>query len=156
MKTSLLLSAPPLKLLLLALLIAAALLLRFFPLAAALASPEFPDNISRPDTPGYLAPARSLVQSGTYEGTGRAPGFPLFLSLCFRTTGNDDCRLPAVLLTIVGIATAALCGTAAWILSADRRTGVLAALLAALNLTAIANGPMLLSDTLFGLFAALQ
>jgi len=149
-------SASPLRVFLLAFLIAAALIFRFAPLAAALAAPEFPDNVSRPDTPGYLAPARSLAFSGNYEGTGRAPGFPFFLSLCFRTTRNADCRLPVTLLTLVGIATAALCGAAARILSGDRRIGVLAGALAALNLTAVANGPMLLSDTLFGLFAALQ
>ena len=149
-------AAPPLRILLFALLVAVALVLRLLPLGAALASPEFPDNISRPDTPGYLSPARSLAFSGTYEGTGRAPGFPFFLSLCFRATRSGDCRLPAVLLTIAGILTAALCGAAARIHSGDRRTGFLAALLAALNLTAIANAPMLLSDTLFGLFAALQ
>lgn len=149
-------SASPFRVFFLALLFAAALLFRFAPLAAALAAPEFPDNLSRPDTPGYLAPARSLAFSGVYEGTGRAPGFPFFLSLCFRTTQNDDCRLPAALLTLIGIASAALVGAAAWILSGDRPTGILAGTLAALNLTAVANGPMLLSDTLFGLFAALQ
>ena len=54
-------SASPLRVFLLAFLIAAALIFRFAPLAAALAAPEFPDNVSRPDTPGYLAPARSLA-----------------------------------------------------------------------------------------------
>ena len=151
-----LLSAPPLKIFFPAFLVAAALLFRLAPLAAALAAPGFPDNVSRPDTPGYLSPARTLAFSGCYEGTGRVPGFPFFLSLCFRATQNDNCRLPAVLLTTIGILTAFLCGAAARILTGDRRIGFVAALLAALNLTAVANGPMLLSDTLFGLFAALQ
>lgn len=147
---------PPLKFFALALIAAAALLLRFAPLGAALASPEFPDNISRPDTPGYLSPARTLAFSGVYEGTGRVPGFPYFLSLCFRASGGEEYRLPAILLTGIGLLTAALCGAAAWIYAGDRKTAVAAALLAALNLTAIANAPMLLSDTLFGLFAAVQ
>lgn len=83
----------------------------------------------------------------------RAPGFPVFAALILRLFGS-----PAVLafsLVLVSTVTVYLvyCIGRNW---RDEKTGLLAAALMALNLTAIANAPMLLSDTLFGLFAAFQ
>lgn len=116
---------------------------------------------SRPDTPGYLGPARALAVDGRYldepggaPNCGRAPGFPFFASLVFRIAGAEN----TVALVLALIITGALIPLAVYLAGtvwADRRTGLWACALTGLNLTMIAQSPMLLSDTLFGLLAAI-
>ena len=55
-------------------------------------------RFSRPDTPGYLEPARALAAEGTPLSAGRAPGFPLFAALVFRCFGVEAYGALAVLL----------------------------------------------------------
>jgi len=110
-------------------------------------------RLCRPDTPTYLEPAAAMVR-GEFCGTGRAPGFIVLAALlqyCF-----DDAfyiLLPLV-LTLISCLTLILIYCAGKTLG-GKRTGIAAALLAAFNPTAIANAPMLLSDTFFAFFAAL-
>lgn len=141
-------------------LLAAGLLLRL-----AVALPGLCDDpetcFSRPDTPGYLGPARALAVDGRFldapGGTpncGRAPGFPFFASLIFRIAGADNIAALVLALIVTGalIPLAVYRAGCVW---ADRRTGLWACALTSLNLTMIAQSPMLLSDTLFGLLAAI-
>ena len=118
-------------------------------------------RFSRPDTRGYLGPAEALAVDGSYldepGGTpncGRAPGFPFFASLVFRTAGSDNIAALVLALIITGtlIPLAVYRAGTVW---ADRRTGLWACALTTLNLTMIAQSPMLLSDTLFGLLSAI-
>ena len=115
-------------------------------------------RFERPDTPGYLIPALALARGEAYPGAGRVPGFPFFASWFVRgDSPNDpdfDPRLLAVVLCAVGGAAAVV----VFMAGACRSywTGVVAGALYALNLTAVANSPMLLTDTLFGFFAAVQ
>lgn len=114
----------------------------------------------RLDSAGYLAPARALAAEGAYRtGPGgpphleRPPGLPLLLAAVFRCFGMDNLAAAAILLGLVGALTAIpvyLAGRELF----SHRTGLLAALLFSLNLTVIANRPLLLSDTLFAFFIA--
>ena len=72
-----------------------------FLLRLAVALPGFQGGVgthfSRPDSCGYLGPARALAVSGEYlSGPGgkpdfqRAPGFPFFASLVLRAAGPDN------------------------------------------------------------------
>ena len=117
---------------------------------------------SRPDTPGYLGPARALAAEGSYldcpggePNCGRAPGFPFFASLVFRLFGPENAAALAVTLLLAGalIPLAVYWAGTVWF---DRRTALWGCGFTVLNLTMIAQAPMLLSDTLFGLIAALM
>lgn len=142
------------------LLLAAGLLLRI-----AVALPGLCGNaesvFSRPDTAGYLGPARALAAEGRYldapggEPTcGRAPGFPFFASLVFLLFGQENAAALSVALLLIG---ALIPLTVYWagVVWFERRTALTACAFTALNLTMIAQSPMLLSDTIFALFAAL-
>ncbi len=141
------------------LILAAAFLLRLgVALPGLLTAPA--ERFARPDTAGYLVPARMLAETGRYaESSGgppavdRVPGFPLLAAAVFRAGGGEG----ALALGLLFLGTLAIIPIylAAKELK-SKKTGLLAALLAALNLTAIANAPMLLSDTLFFLTAAWQ
>ena len=112
-------------------------------------------RFSRPDTPGYLEPAMEFAVERRLSGAGRVPGFPLFASLfCDAETRQIEWRLLVVALTLCGAAAAVLVFFAGAVRSFG--AGLAAAALYAFNLTGVANAPMLLSDTLFGLLAALQ
>jgi len=111
------------------------------------------ERFSRPDTPTYLIPAHSLAETGSYSGTGRAPGFPALAALVFRCGGNE--KTLAVLLVLLSTAVIPLI-YASGTVYCDRRTGLWGAAFFACNPTAVANAPMMLSDTLFSVFAALQ
>ena len=112
-------------------------------------------RFSRPDTPGYLAEARELAISGKITGTGRVPGFPAFASLFVDgDSGMIRWKKLAVALALLGAATSAAVFLAGSVHSF--KAGVAAGFLHAANLTATVNSPMLLSDTLFGLLAAVQ
>ena len=112
-------------------------------------------RFSRPDTPGYLEPARALVAEGTPLSAGRAPGFPLFAALVFRCFGVEAYGALAVLLVLVNTATL----IPVWLAGREAGSstaGVIAAALLGLNLTMTAQAPMFLSDTLAAFFAAWQ
>ena len=133
----------------LAVIFAAAFLLRLLP---ALNVFDFPERFIRPDTATYLAPAQALLE-GKFFGTGRAPGY-IFLAAAakYLLPGSDH-----VLLALTGVFLSTLTllpvyGAAKELFGS--RAGVIATGLFALNLTAIANAPLLLSDTFFSLFAA--
>ena len=133
---------------------AAAAVLRF-----AVALPGFiagdAERFSRPDTPGYLTEAAEFAASGSIDSTARVPGFPVFASFfCAGQAHRFNWRLLAAALILAGAATSVLVFFAGNCVSYG--TGVAAGALHAGNLTAVANAPMLLSDTLFGLLAAAQ
>jgi len=136
---------------LLLLILAAAFAARLIPTLMALG---FPERIARPDTPTYLEPAKALI-SGEFSGTGRAPGY-IWLAAGARLASEHHHRL---LLALAGVLLSTLTLLPVWAgtrLLAGSRAALAATALMALNLTAIANAPMLLSDTLFGFFAAWQ
>ena len=112
-------------------------------------------RFSRPDTPGYLAEATELAVCGRIAGTGRVPGFPVCASL-FIDGGTERLRLVplVVFLSLAGAAASVLVYCAGSVFSL--KAGLAAGMLHACNLTAVVNSPMLLSDTLFGCFAAAQ
>lgn len=124
----------------------------------------------RPDSYGYLVPAHGLLQYGTFSADGvptavRAPGFSWFAAAVLKLSGGNwenfsdfasaEPGILCVVLVIFNALMILLCFLAAQELF-GRRAGIVAAYLAALNPTAIAQGPMMLSDTLFGFAAAVQ
>jgi dolichol-phosphate mannosyltransferase len=118
-------------------------------------------NYSRPDTPTYLKPAYSLSQTGNYSlninttkpYAYRAPGYPFYMSLFYKFTDNLEysiilmCFISA--LTCIPIFYIGYYFGSKWI-------GFIAGLLFALNITSIAHAPLLLTDTLFTFFIAMQ
>lgn len=128
----------------------AAFILRLIPAVAAISEPE---RLLRPDSASYLEPAAALAENGTYPTTRRPPGYPLLAAAVYFAGGNN--AVIALLQVLISTATCAVVYAAARHY-AGKSCGVLAAIFMALNITAIANTPLLLSDTLFALFAALQ
>ena len=112
-----------------------------------------PERLLRPDSDGYLLPARALAEGAGYPTTTRPPGYPLLAAAVYFCGGTN------VILAFIGIFAAlgacAITGLAAGEY-AGKTCGITAALLALFNLTVIANAPLLLSDSWFFLFAALQ
>ena len=117
----------------------------------------------RPDSAGYLAPALSLAETGEFRGPDgaltahRTPGFPAFLGVLVtfgvRPASEADTIWISIFLFFLGSLTVFPVYCACRYVSS--RTGsALAALLFALNPTAIAHAPMLLSDTFFTLMTA--
>ena len=136
--------------------LAAAFLLRLI-----FALPNLLDNggaaFARPDTAGYWEIGEQLCRDGEMgELTRRVPGYPALIALALRLTSDPaNARIMLVLLGIIASTlTVLIIYYAAEKFRAD--TGVAAAYLAALNLTAIANAPMLLTDTVFALIIAAQ
>ena len=133
-----------------------------FALRLAVALPALVDGdrrrFERPDTPGYLTPALALSRGEAYPGTGRVPGFPFFASWFLRGDSPDDPAFDPRVLVVVLCAVGGAAAAVVFLAGACRSlwTGVVAGALYAFNLTAVANAPMLLTDTLFGLFAAAQ
>ena len=133
-----------------------------FALRFAVALPALVDGdwrrFERPDTPGYLIPALALARGETYPGTGRVPGFPFFASWFLRGDSSEDPDFDPRPFAVVLCAVGALAAVVVFLAGACRsyRTGIVAGALYAFDLTAVANAPMLLTDTLFGLFAAVQ
>lgn len=116
-------------------------------------------RFSRPDSETYLEPARALAESGGYleapgsprPATLRPPGLPALLSILLR--GGAGVGAVVVVLCLLGALIAVpvyACGSEL----GGRAAGILAALLFSLNLTAIANAPLILSDTVFTLIVA--
>ena len=127
-----------------------AFFLRLIPAVFAVSNEE---RLLRPDSYGYLLPARTLAESGSYSGTRRPPGYPLLAAAVYSCGGNNT----TIAIIQVLISTAA-CALTAWAAGeyAGKTCGNIAALLMAANPTATANAPLLLSDTFFMLFAAGQ
>lgn len=143
-------------------LLAAGLLLR---LAVALPGlcADAESCFSRPDSAGYLGPARALAAEGRYldapggePNSGRAPGFPFFAAAVFRAFGSENAAALALALVIAGALIPLAVYRAGVVWTGDRKVALWACGFTVFNLTAIANAPMLLSDTLFGLAAALM
>lgn len=112
-----------------------------------------PDRLLRPDSGGYLEPAAALAQGAGYPTTTRPPGYPLLAAAVY-VCGGDNAVL-AFIGTLSAIGACAVTGLAAGEYG-GKKCGIIAALLALFNLTVIANAPLLLSDSWFFLFAALQ
>ena len=127
-----------------------AFILRIIPAFHAVADEK---RLIRPDSNGYLEPAMSLVQTGSYSTTRRPPGYPLLASAVYFCGGNNSSIVFIQVLISVAACAVTACAAKEY---AGKAAGNIAGLLMALNLTAIANTPLLLSDTLFALFAALQ
>ena len=126
----------------------------FLRLGISLPSLKNPDRLHRPDTASYLVPARALAELGEYPTTRRPPGYPLLATTVFRCGGSE--RALGIVGTIFSGVITAIIGVAAWLYTGDKRCGIAAALLYSVNLTSIANSGLLLSDTFFAFFAALQ
>ena len=129
----------------------AALLLHGLLCLAGLGSADPAAFFSRPDTAGYLAPAQALAHGEGFGGClERAPGFPVLLAAVYASPA-----LAALVFGLVGALTALPI-----YLAGKKYAGNAAALVGAalflFNPTAVANRPLWLSDTLFGLFAAWQ
>ena len=107
----------------------------------------------RPDSAFYMYAAQELAAGRSYPGSVRAPGFSAAAAVLLRSTGSPFCI--SLFFSIAGGAAAVLVYCAGKT-SAGHKTGLLAEAFYAFNLTGIVNAPMLLSDTLFGIFAALQ
>ena len=91
-----------------AVLLVAGFLVRFgFALPGLLDHPE--QCFSRPDTPGYLEPARSLAAGEGYTINGepamdRVPGFPLFAAIFLRLFGSES-GIPALVIALIAVGT---------------------------------------------------
>ncbi len=115
-------------------------------------------RFARPDTAGYVELARyftgAAALGGTAPPTRRAPGYPLLLAAVSGLGGGAGAA--ALVGVLLGVLTIPVVFLIARELLENAAAAVLAAAFCALNLTAIANAPLLLSDTAFGLTAALQ
>lgn len=139
---------------------AVAVIVRFLFASPGMGEPE--KLLFRPDTASYMGPAMSLLQDGTYStspGSGipalvRVPGYSAYLAILLYLSNNSllfcvifSCLLGAFICVPVFYAADYIGG---W------KLGTIASLLFALNITAIALSPMLLSDTLFAFITAVQ
>ncbi|MBO4633591.1 MAG: glycosyltransferase family 39 protein, partial [Lentisphaeria bacterium] len=136
----------------------AALLMRI--LCALPALREGHECLLRIDSGTYIEPALALLQDGQYwtgPGSGipmtrRPAGIALILAGLFALFGRNYV-LTALLNCLASALTcypAGLCGR----LLGGRRAGIWAAALLAFNLTSIAQAPLLLADSMLGLFCA--
>jgi 4-amino-4-deoxy-L-arabinose transferase-like glycosyltransferase len=135
----------------------------------ALQSPEL---LTRPDSATYYQPAQSLLEenAGRWGAPGamnigpdsdlpavqRPPGYIYFLAVVGGRRGEPFNFIPAAvagcLVDALTVFLVALTGRAL----AGWRAGFWAAVLYALNLTALANAPLILADSLLGFFCAWQ
>ena len=137
---------------------AAALLIRI--VCALPALMEGNECLLRTDSPSYIEPALALLKDGAYwtgPGTGipmtrRPAGCALILAGLFAVFGKNY-LLASVLNCIASALTcypAGLCGR----LLGGRKAGYWSAGLFALNLTSLAQAPLLLADSVLGLCCA--
>ena len=137
----------------------AALLIRILCAWPAFSSPEL---LSRLDSTTYFQPACALVEDGRLTlapgsaeyAVQRPPGYIFFLAVVLavfgqsvRATAAFGCLVDALTVFPVALAGRSLAG---------RRAGFWAAVLYALNLTALSNAPLILADSLLGFFCAWQ
>lgn len=119
-------------------------------------------HYSRPDTTGYLEPARALAASGEFNVsvnssepmTGRPPLFPLLLAGMLKIFGENHIAVVVVLCLLSSITIIPVYLTGRLFGSPPLALG--AAALFGFNLTAVAQAPMLLTDTFFTLFVGWQ
>ena len=123
----------------------------------ALQSPEL---LTRPDSATYRLPARAIEENygkkmtiapdSDLPAVQRPPGYIFFLVLVGRSLVHiavAGCLIDALTVFPVALAGRRLAG---------RRAGFWAAVLYALNLTALAAAPLILADSLLGFFCAWQ
>ena len=137
---------------------AAALLIRI--LCALPALIEGNACLLRIDSFSYIEPAQALLQDGAYltgPGTGvpmtkRPPGCALILAGIFAVFGKNFVLISLLncLASALTCYPAGLCGR----LLGGRKAGYWAAGLLALNLTALAQAPLILADSVLGLCCA--
>ena len=137
----------------------AALAIRILCAVPALRSPEL---LMRLDSGTYLQPALALVQDGAMNvapgaeeaAVQRPPGYIFVLAVLIALFGRS-----AVLLALTGCLVDALTVFPVALTGrelAGRQAGFRAAVLYALNLTALANAPLILADPLLGFLCACQ
>ena len=112
-----------------------------------------PERLLRPDSDGYLSPALALAAGDGYPTTTRPPGYPLLAAAVYSCRGNNTVLAFCGMLAAIGAC--AITGFAAKEYG-GKMCGIIATGLSLFHITVIANAPLLLSDTLFFLFAALQ
>ncbi len=143
----------------LAILFVAAILLRIFLAVPALLDAE---TLLRPDSMGYWSPAQALAAGDGFVGSPgsdipeviRPIGYPLLLALSITLFGKS---LLAAALTGIAVAASAVVPAVLAIRKVcGDRAGVLGGWLYALNMTAVAVSPLILSDSLLGVIAAWQ
>ena len=128
----------------------------------ALQSPEL---LTRLDSATYYQPAQSLCENNRVMNIGpdsdlpavqRPPGYIYFLAVVGGQQARPFAVVPAAvagcLVDALTVFLVALTGRAL----AGRRAGLWAAVLYALNLTALATAPLILADSLLGFFCAWQ
>ncbi len=126
---------------------------------------QSPERLTRLDSATYYQPAQSLVENhrvmniapdSDLPAVQRPPGYIYFLAVVGGRQGEPFAIVPAAvagcLVDALTVFLAALTGRAL----AGRRAGFWAAILYALNLTALANAPLILADSLLGFFCAWQ
>ncbi len=141
-------------------LLAFCFLMRLMIAIPGIQTPE--QTFSRPDTGSYLNPAIALAETGKYEtapnsekpATLRPPGFSVALAAIL-TVSAHNLKVAVIILCLIS---SLICLPVFYTgkLLGGFAVGVIAAVLFALNITAIAAAPMLLSDSIFCLTAALQ
>ncbi|MBQ7731657.1 MAG: glycosyltransferase family 39 protein [Lentisphaeria bacterium] len=115
------------------------------------------ESFMRPDSATYYFPARAFVETGKltldvgsdFPAVQRPPGYIFFLvAVIFLSCPPViGCLVDALTVFPVALAGRRLAG---------RRAGFWAAVLYALNLTALANAPLILADSLLGFLCAWQ
>ncbi|MCQ2378445.1 MAG: glycosyltransferase family 39 protein [Victivallaceae bacterium] len=133
------------------------LLAAAFVLRAGISFPAlFSGDLSRwlrPDSALYLEGMRQLAGNGVYRVAERAPGFAAFSAGIWKASGS----LVPVALALIFVGTATLVFVYLAAREYGSREEALAATgLGAFHITLIANTPLMLSDTLFGFFAAAE
>ena len=126
---------------------------------------QSPERLTRLDSATYYQPAQSLCENKKVMNIGpdsdlpavqRPPGYIYFLAVVGGRQGEPFSIVPAAvagcLVDALAVFLVALAGRAL----AGRRAGFCAAVLYALNLTALANAPLILADSLLGFFCAWQ
>lgn len=126
---------------------------------------QSPERLTRLDSATYYQPAQSICEKNRVMNIGpdsdlpavqRPPGYIYFLAVVGGRQGEPFSIVPAAvagcLVDALTVFLVALTGRAL----AGRRAGFWAAVLYALNLTALANAPLILADSLLGFFCAWQ
>ena len=128
----------------------------------ALPALRSPDLLMRPDSATYLQPALALVEDGAMNvapgvkeaAVQRPPGYIFVLAALISVFGRSIVlfALAGGLIDALTVFPVALTGREL----AGRQAGFRAAVLYALNLTALANAPLILADPLLGFLCACQ
>lgn len=115
-----------------------------------------PGGIMAADSSSYWQPAQSILQHGTFSvspdhagmpETTRTPGYPFFIFLVLTVLYNSAWSVIFVQL-VISLATIYLaCNIGGLVF--DKKTGVMAGMFTALDLTALASTNMILTETLF-------